>query len=67
MVGGSMLSNVVNYLYHLAMGRILGPVDYGILASLFSIFYIIGIVPLSSSVSIVKFVSTAKNKKFFCI
>ncbi len=63
MIGGSMGVNVTNYVYHLVMGRVLGPVDYGILASVFSLLYIISIVPLSTSVSIVKFVSSAKNKK----
>lgn len=63
MIGGSMGVNVMNYAYHLVMGRVLGPVDYGILASVFSLLYIISIVPLSTSVSIVKFVSSAKNKK----
>lgn len=56
-----MIINIINYVYHLVMGRILGPVDYGILASLFSILYIVGIVPTSTSVAIVKFISSAKN------
>lgn len=56
-----MTINVVNYIYHLVMGRILGPVNYGVLASLFSILYIVGIVPSSTSVAIVKFISSAKN------
>lgn len=63
MVGGSMLINVINYLYHLIIGRLLGPVDYGILASLFSILYIVGIIPSSASVAIVKFISSCKNIK----
>ncbi len=61
MIGGSMIVNVINYIYHLVMGRILGPVNYGVLASLFSILYIVGIVPTSTSVAIVKFVSSGKN------
>jgi len=63
MVGGSMAVNVINYLYHLLMGRILGPVDYGVLASLYSLIYLIGIVPISTSVAIVKFISSAKSEK----
>ena len=63
MVGGSMLVNVFNYVYHVVMGRILGPVDYGILASVFALLYIVSIVPLSTSVAITKFISAAKNKK----
>lgn len=58
---GSMGVNIINYVYHLLMGRILGPVDYGVLASIFSVLYIIGIVPQSSSIAIVKFISSAKN------
>ena len=63
MIGGSMAINVVNYVYHVVMGRILGPVDYGVLASIFSLLYIISIAPLSTSVAIVKFISSAKNTK----
>jgi len=55
--------NVINYIYHVVMGRVLGPVDYGTLLSLFSILYMVSIIPMSTSVSIVKFVSAAKNKK----
>ena len=58
-----MLTNVVNYLYHLVMGRLMGPVEYGVLASLYSILYIISIVPMSTSFAMVKFVSSAKNEK----
>lgn len=63
MIGGSMVVNVINYVYHLIVGRMLGPINYGILASLFSILYIVGIVPTSTSMAIVKFISSAKNNK----
>jgi O-antigen/teichoic acid export membrane protein len=63
MLLGSLVANAMNYLYHLIMGRMLGPEDYGILASIFSLLYIVSIVPLSSSVAIVKFISGAKDKK----
>ena len=63
MVGGSLVANAVNYLYHLIMGRILGPVDYGVLASIFSILYIISVVPASASFAIVKFISSAGSEK----
>ena len=63
MIGGSMGVNVVNYLYHLVMGQVLGPVDYGKLAAIFSILYVATVIPTSSSIAIVKFVSSAKNKK----
>ncbi len=63
LVVGSMAANVVNLIYQVGMGKILEPADYGILLSLYSILYILSIVPTSSSVSIVKFISSAKNEK----
>lgn len=38
---GMMAVNVSNYLFHLLMGRFLGPVNYGVLASLISLLYLI--------------------------
>lgn len=67
MVGGNMAANAINYLYHLVMGRVLGPADYGVLASLYSILYLAGIIPISTSVSIVKFVSSAKENQLYSI
>lgn len=58
-----MFANAVNYVYHLLMGRLMGPVDYGILSSLYSVLYIISIIPISTSLAIVKFISSAKDKK----
>jgi len=63
MIGGSTAANAINYLYHLLMGRLLGPVDYGSLVSIFSILYVISVVPVSTSFSIVKFISSAKDAK----
>ena len=37
---GAISVAVLNYLYHLFMGRMLGPSDYGILGSLFALIYI---------------------------
>lgn len=53
--------NVINYFYHLIMGRILGPENYGVLASIFAILYILSVVPTSSSFAIVKFISSTKK------
>jgi len=57
----SMGANVINYFFHLMMGRLLGPVEYGILASLFSVLYLLSIVPSSSSFAIVKYIASAKT------
>lgn len=64
---GNMGANVINYVYHLVMGRMLGPIGYGVLASLYSIIYLVGIIPTSASVAVVKFVSSAKEIELYSI
>ena len=61
MVFGSNAINVLNYIYHLIMGRLLGPADYGELASLISLIGLLGIIPASIGISVIKYVSSAKN------
>jgi len=59
-MAGSMGANVGSYLYHLVMGRLLGPIGYGELSSLLSIFYIFT-VPLNvGAIVLVKFISSMK-------
>jgi O-antigen/teichoic acid export membrane protein len=41
MAAGTMTANVFNYLYHTLMGRMLGPADYGVIASLTSLSFFI--------------------------
>ena len=61
-MAGSMGANVGSYLYHLVMGRLLGPTGYGELSSLLSIFYIFT-VPLNvGAIVLVKFISSMKAK-----
>jgi len=63
MMIGSLTAGFGNYLYHLLMGRMLGPADYGILASLISISYLLGI-PMSAFVLvIVKYVSAFRGRR----
>lgn len=58
-----MLANFGNYLFHFLMARTLGPVDYGVLESLISLLYFLG-VPLSAlSLVIVKYVSGYKGER----
>jgi O-antigen/teichoic acid export membrane protein len=61
MIGGNMFANVINYIYQVVMGRSLGIAGYGELSSVFAIFYIVTIVPLSASPAMIKFISSAKN------
>lgn len=62
MVLGSNSVSAINYLYHLAMGRMLGPAGYGELASLISLIGLLGIIPASVSLMIIKYVASAKNE-----
>jgi O-antigen/teichoic acid export membrane protein len=61
MIIGTNGVNAINYLYHLIMGRLLGPGPYGELAALFSLFALVTMIPLSLGTVIVKFVSAAKS------
>lgn len=64
---GNMGANIINYAYHLIFGRILGPIDYGVLASLYSVLYLVSIIPSSASISIVKFISTASKSELYSV
>ena len=65
MFAGTMVTNVGNYIYHLLMGRMLAPIDYGILASLISLTYLFGIPVGALSLVVVKYVSTLRGKREF--
>ncbi len=62
MIFGLNLVNVLNYLYHLLMGRMLGPSGYGELVSLISVIGLLGIIPGSINLAITKYVSSAESK-----
>lgn len=61
MVIGLNSVSFINYLYHLVMGRMLGPANYGELAALISLIGLVGIIPASVNLVITKEVSSAKN------
>ncbi len=61
MVIGSNASNFLNYLYHLMMGRLLGPASYGELASLISLLTILTLIPTSIGLAITKYVAESKD------
>lgn len=61
MILGSNATNAINYIYHLIMGRILGPVNYGELVTLFSLIGLIAILPGTMGLAIVKRVSALKS------
>jgi O-antigen/teichoic acid export membrane protein len=57
---GSMVANVGSYVYHLLMGRLLGPAGYGELSSLLSILYIFTVPLLVGQTVLVKLISGFK-------
>ncbi len=63
MIFGSNFVSFINYLFHLAMGRMLGPASYGELAALIALIGLLGMIPASMSLVIVKYVSSAKNEQ----
>jgi O-antigen/teichoic acid export membrane protein len=63
MVVGSNVINALNYIYHFAMGRLLGVSAYGELVALFSFISILSMVPMSFSMVITKFVSGSSSKE----
>ncbi|MFA5175670.1 MAG: oligosaccharide flippase family protein [Candidatus Nanoarchaeia archaeon] len=54
---------VCSYLYHFYTGRVLGPEQYSIIGTLFSLLYIILVPSNTIQMSITKFVSEFKTKK----
>lgn len=63
MVIGSNSANVLNYIYHFVIGRMLGPTFYGELVSLISLTGLLGVIPGSMSLVVIKYISSAKTKK----
>jgi O-antigen/teichoic acid export membrane protein len=59
---GSMASNVLAYVYHLFMGRLLGPSGYGELASLLSLLYVFTVPILVAQTVLIKFISGFKAR-----
>ncbi len=52
----------LNYIYHFAMGRLLGASAYGELVSLFSLIGLLGMLPTALNLVVIKFVSSAQKK-----
>jgi len=54
---GTMAANIGAYLYHLIVGRILGPAQYGELAALLSLSYILNVVSVMLQTVVTRFVA----------
>lgn len=63
MILGSTIANAINYIYHLIVGRMLGPSNYGELAVLISLAGLLGIIPASINLVVVKFISASTTQE----
>lgn len=61
MIAGTNSINAINYVYHLVMGRMLGPAAYGELSAFFSLIGLLSIVPMSFGTVVIKFIASSKN------
>ncbi len=59
----SVVTAAFNYIYHLSMGRMLGPEEYGILGSLFAIVYIVLLSSTTIGLVVSKFTSELHGRK----
>lgn len=59
---GNLIVSAGGYFYHLLMGRMLGVVDYGILASLFSLSSLFGIPTAGLTLVLVREISSLRGK-----
>lgn len=59
------VGNVCNYFYHLVIGKMLGPVDYGLLSSLISLTYLLGVPTSVLAMMVIKYVSSLKKGSVF--
>lgn len=59
---GSTLANIGAYVYHLVVGRMLGPASYGELASLFSFSYILNVPSLVLQTVLTKYIAGYRSK-----
>ena len=57
MVATSTLANAFNYFYHVAVGRWLGPQEYGVFGALFAISYFVGVSSTVLQSSVARFVA----------
>lgn len=60
---GTMISSFGTYLYHPVMGRMLGPINYGVLSSLISLTYWLAIPVGVMNLVVVKYTSALKEEK----
>jgi len=65
LLAGFTTLNALNYVFQLIMGRMLGPVDYGAMAALLSVFIVFGVPASTVSTVVTKFTCDYKARDDF--
>ncbi len=60
LMAGGLVANVGNYFFNLLAGRFLGPADYGVMASVIALLYIVSVPSLAVTYVTAKFTSLFK-------
>jgi len=63
LIVGTLIYNLLNYFFHFSMARMLGPADYGVLASLMAIVYLFSIPSETIQMTIAKYTAVFRAKK----
>lgn len=63
MIFGLNSINVINYVYHFVLGKLLSPANYGELVALISVIGLLGVIPGALNLVVIKYISTAKNQE----
>lgn len=58
---GTGVMNIGNYLFHLLMGRLLGPIEYGVIESVIAFSYLLSVPLMTLNLIIVKHISSYKG------
>jgi len=62
-VAGIIISNIFAYVFHIYVGRVLGPADYGVFGALMSLFLLVSLPAGSIGSAVTKFTARFKSKK----
>lgn len=63
--GATSIANVINFFYNIIIGRVLGPSEYGILATMISLLYISGAITGTIHTSSTRFAAALKAESNF--
>lgn len=63
MIIGSFFTSFINYLYHLVIARLIGPAEYGILASVISFAGLLNLIPTSLGLIVTKIISGENDQQ----